>query len=106
MSLNFNKHHFLLSLFIFLTFFLSPLVTLSAPPIDDLISDGETPNDPPIVTSTLSESEPDAIAIRIIPNLENYNIQQWYPICYFDNFTGNKNVLADYDCAGGICPAQ
>ncbi|MCK9438669.1 MAG: hypothetical protein WC164_00015 [Patescibacteria group bacterium] len=99
MFLNFKKLHFLLPFFLFLTFFLSPLTLLSAPASDDPVVQPEA-------GATILDSEPDAIAIRIIPNLENYNIQQWYPICYFDNFTGNKNVLADYDCAGGICPAQ
>ena len=80
-----NKIHFLLGIFLFL-FLLLPVDFLFAQAGDDLSMDGDTPN----LTNSFSDSEPDAIAIRIIPNPENYNIQQWYRM---QGFTGSPQSL-------------
>jgi uncharacterized repeat protein (TIGR02543 family) len=84
-----NRFNLLLSFFIFLTFSFFPLITISAPPSEDVLPDGDTVV-PGGDVSLLSDSEPDAIAIRIIPNPENYNIQQWYRM---QGFTGSPQSL-------------
>lgn len=86
-----NKCYLLLNLFLFF-FLLVPNFSLAQTDFGDL----------PISTTTLEvsdvtdladdffDSEPDAIAIRVLPNPENYNIQQWYRM---QGFTGSPQSL-------------
>jgi len=72
MRVNFFK-----SFFVLLFFLILPLFVLAAPSSEDSVS-------------SLGENDPDAIAIRVIPNPENYNIQQWYKM---QGFTGSPQSL-------------